>query len=680
MQTSLPTVPSSRVLTVLARLLPEGVPLPGVIVEITDERTGAQIAASQTNSEGAATVRLENVPALGSNILIRARRSSQEQRVSILLCNDTTVTVLFSNQAAATASCARLSGVDSLRFRTNTIPSSDSLIQNEPSGIVQYERCWSFVNTGNDSIRVSIPFQQVSPPFQLLSVSINNRVRNPQVESLVIPPAGTLSLCFSVSTVRSGDFTQEVPLSLQCQTTGEQGMYRLRLRALVVERKCECISSEFIVNIAERVPIGSTRELSNLAVYTNQLSCPVAVNILGIRTTQSSQQAEWELLEPSLGVLPQVLQVGERLTVRLRFRPRSVVSQPERLLIELRPQGAQQVCTLSIRLNGLACRNDCPILQTQSANIAFVPLPAVPSGTQESLTTRLDGSVFVAVPDLGMVAPVVRTYAIMNPATSCSISEVNIVTTFSDVYSSRFFTVSPTLLRLAPGETGFFQVRFVPPDAATFAMILNDPMRRTGTAEDSSFSVSIQLRSETCSQRLQVRARVSTIPDISPIINLRAYRQRTRLKPQEENEVYIFGEQSRRILRVPGSTSGIFPPPQGDIFVDVMNNDSSAVPPQLPTLNIVPRSRVTGVALWRASYPEQDFDNVAQTFRLYMSAPLGSFSMLPVNPQPGQVYAFRIGLGSVALLYVRRVDNGTEMNTNGQSGVEFRAIYPVLLR
>jgi len=681
MQTVTPANPTTRTLTVLARLAPDGALIPGVTIDVAEERSGEKFNTAVTNSEGAAILRLENIPVLGRNIVVSARRSGQEQRISALLCNDTTITLLFSNQSPATATCARLGGVDSLRFRTNTLPVSDSLIQNEPTGIGEYERCWSFVNSGSDTVLLPLSAQiRTSPPFHLVAASINGRSLSINADTLRVPPtSGVLSLCYAVSTALAGDFTSEVPLPLLCKS-GERGIFRLRLRALVVARTCECISSETSVSISERVPVGGTHESGNIAVYTNQLSCPVTVNLIGIRTAQSGQQAEWSLIEPLGSSFPQTLAPGARLAVRLRFAPRSISSQTERLLLEVRPQGIQNACTVAVRLNGQVCRNDCPLLLTQTASIPFVELPSMPSGVQELLSSRLDGNIFVAVPELGMMTSVVRTYSVLNPSTSCTVVDVNITPTFSDGYSSRFFTLSPRTLRILPGERGFFQVSFTPPDAATFAMILNDPARRTGTIADSSFSVGIELNTGTCVQRLWLSARVSNVPDISPILNLRAYRQRTRLKPQEENEVYIFGEQSRRILRLPNGLPGLFPPPLGDVYVDVTNNDSSARPPQTPTLHPVPSGRVSGIALWRENYAEQDFDNVTQTFRAYLVSPVAAFSTGGVRPLPGQVYAFRLGVGSVALLYVRRVDNGTETNTNGQSGVEFRAIYPIVGR
>jgi len=641
------------------------------------------MTSGTTGNEGSIVLRLENVPVVGRNVIVSASRGGQQQRVQALVCNDTTVTLLFSNQSPAVSNCARLDGLDSLRFRTENIPVSDSLIQYEPSGTAEYVRCWSFVNSGNDTITLPITAQiRNSTPFRLSAISINGRSFAAQLDTAHIPPSGTMSLCFAVSTANAGSFGAELPLGMFCRS-GERGVFRLRLRALVVAKSCECQSSETSVTTAERVAVGASQDVSNVVAYVNQLSCPVSVNVIGIRTQQglpSSVSPEWSLLEPDARAFPLQVAAGGRLTVRLRFAPRGLVSQGERLLLEIRPQTAQQVCTVAVRLHGVVCRNDCPIFQSQSTSTAFTALPAMPQGIEELVSSRLDGNVFITVPELGMMSSVTRTYSILNPSTSCTVSEVALTPSFSDQYSSRFFTISPRSLTIPPGERGFFQVTFTPPDAATFSMILTDPTRRTGTIADSSFSVGILLNTPTCSQRVTLRARVSNVPDISPILNLRAYRQRTRLKPQEENEVYVFGEQSRRILRLPGGSPGFFPPPSGDMYVDVLNNDSSATPPQPPTIHLVPSSRTNGIALWRANYAEQDFDNVHQTFRAYLASPVVSFGTTSIRQQMGQVYAFRMTGGNVALLYVRRVDNGTETNTNGQSGVEFRAIYPVVGR
>jgi len=43
------------------------------------------------------------------------------------------------------------------------------------------------------------------------------------------------------------------------------------------------------------------------------------------------------------------------------------------------------------------------------------------------------------------------------------------------------------------------------------------------------------------------------------------------------------------------------------------------------------------------------------------------------------VYAFKFSANTYALIFIRRVDNGSENTSSKQSGIEFRAVYPIYI-
>ena len=161
---------------------------------------------------------------------------------------------------------------------------------------------------------------------------------------------------------------------------------------------------------------------------------------------------------------------------------------------------------------------------------------------------------------------------------------------------------------------------------------------------------------------------------------MRAYSQRTRLAPEPENEVYYFGHDARTIIKSPGNRPGPYPPPRGHIWIDVDDTLPNANPPQEPILKSV--SGTLGMKIWRTNMLESDFTNVGNTYMAFVSDPNYSTGYTPgplTGLAPGNVIAFQMNQYMYALIYIRSIYNGTENNTNMQSGIEFRSIYPIYI-
>lgn len=617
-----------------------------------------------TNDQGLASFNV-TVPVFGSNYDVFATYNSLTQsKTNILICRDTLVVFIFDTTTVDNVDCGNLDGADTLVFIDDQ--GSSLLRQNTPDGINRYERCWNLTNSLSNTNDITVNIPNIPDPFRIESILVDGvPVSGSQV---TLPPGSTLTICFSVSTEQAGIFEQTIDLGMTCLTN--QGTYRLTLQAEVVEPACDCeeLPDSYTITFPDRLTVGSSGEHEEV-VLSNELPCTIIL-------TQDSfdGNGNWTVLSPNF---PQTLDPGESLTLRVRFTPTSAAAQGGTLNLTIDPQGGQNTCDFTVELEGEGCSNSCPLISTD--NLLFEVF-----GTEtivDTLSDRNDNRVFVSSGDelLARSSTVIRTYYVENPDTACQSIDVRINPQFADNYAQQYFEISPRILTLAPGETGSIQVTFTAPTLSEFQSI-TAARGNTGALADSLFKVVLQLTSPGCSQTIDDNAVVTVFPDISPIINLRAYNQRTPQKQIPENEVYSFGAQSRTINKGPNGENGEYPPLRGHIWIDVDNNDPAANPPQEPILNVT--SSNIEMKLWQNGYSEDDFANVPQLVTEFSSDPNydTGYSSDPIRGlNVGDVIAFRLGSGVYALVFIRRVDNGTENTSSRQSGIEFRSVYPIYI-
>jgi hypothetical protein len=648
----------------------ELLPLRGVDVVINETGLATDIANVQTNEQGIAIFGL-NIPLIGRNYDVRASFNNLLQvKQAVLVCRDTLVVFLFDNQNVPTIDCQTLNGRDSLIFLDET--GSREITQNTPQGVNRYDKCWSISNsvTNTESITATIPTIS-SDVISLSSIWLDGVSLPLTTKQVAIPAGGTLTLCFAVRTdVPPGTKVPAQPFELDLRCSTSQGKYRLDLRADIVEPVCDCntlSSDSYDLRLPVRVEVGKTLDHSE-SVFTNILPCTVTI-------TQASFEGNnaWTILGPTF---PVTLQPGQSLTLNVRFAPKQSGTTPGLLRLSLQPQGSGSPCDYDVNLEADGCSAGCPLISKSSIG-NYSPFGR--TSFIDTLSNRTDNRVFVNAPDVPPTTNSTGTgiYYVMNPDSACAEIVVNVMATPKDNYASQYYSVSPSILRLAPGESGIITVEFVAPLLNDFKTI-TQARGNTGKLTDSLFQITITLSSGNCTQKIEDNAVVTTYPDLSPIINLRAYSQRTPQKPLPEKEVYTFGNDSRTINKNQDGTGGEYPPLKGDIYVDVPDTNASANPPQEPIIKMVDPSITWTV--WKQNYPESQFDNVVELFNLFRSELPGitNWQTGPItNISVGDVIAFKLGSNVYALIYIRRIDNGTENTSSKQSGIEFRSIYPV---
>ncbi len=645
-------------------------PLANVNVKVNPSDGSAQQIEQITDFQGIARFTL-HLPIFGKNFDIIAQHNNRFQiKSNILICRDTLVIFVFDTSSIPSLDCNIIGSQDSVIFIDDNF--SRELQQNTPLNTNYYTQCKSFINLSQNQETLLIRLPQLnSNEFFISSISINGNLIYPFPSEINLAYGQVLTICFGARTnVTPNIYNYRFIINVTCDNQQQQII--LDLNSKIVAPTCTCDdirNNVYEFNLTQRVEVGtSTDHQEN--VFTNNTTCMISVSQESFEGNNA-----WSILFPSF---PLVLKPGESLNLRARFSPKNSIPTTGILRLKLRFDGTTQDCPFEVRLNGNGCSPACPLIsKTRSF---FRPFGTRLNEYIDTLSNRDDRRVLLRLPGQlsDQYTSAAATYYILNPDTACNEIIVNLSVTPQDADAARFFRVSPSILRLAPGEIGAIEVTFISPTFDEFTQIYQ---RRGGQQRliDSLFKIVINLTSLSCNHRIEDIAVVSKYPDISPIINLRAYAQRTPQKSEPENEVYFFGALSRTILKTPDGQAGPYPPDKGDIWVDVLNNNPSANPPQEPILKSV--NNTIGMKIWQRNYIEEDFSKVFNVYNQFMSDPNHSlgYSTAPLTGlQVGDVVAFKLNNFVYALIYIRRIDNGTENTSSKQSGIEFRSIFPIV--
>lgn len=681
MQTTMPIAGGTHTLTATAVLkqagdaASPGVPLPGVEVNMFDTDPAAANAPQRGVTDANGIVRFTFVvPAAGKAFDVTAKYVNAIQRIpSILLCADTVVHFVFDTTTPALIDCAALNARDTLIFINER--GDTALEQGMPLGTEKYERCWSVTNPASASGPVSIALASPGSPFSMTSAYVDG---TPVAASgtVSLAPGSSLSLCFAVSTRDTGILMQTIMLAVQCPSS--KGTIALTLRAHVVTPPCLCSAEDILLPHSTRIAVGDSTEFTD-QVYVNHLSCPVVIDLIAFNG-QDGLHA-WTLLSPAF---PVTVQPGGQLAITTRFAPRAAGATEDTLVLRITPRGGQP-CTVTAVLQASGCTGMCPQIVRNGTAVPFGQAMYVDTlwNPIDPTSNRLQVSVLSVSPPI--ITGVDTVYEITLDNTACAPVTVTLDMALTDTTSARFFTLSPSSITLQPGQTRSVTVHFTSPDITDFRAIV---ARRQSVGAphpvtaDSAFTCVLRMLAPGCTQVVRVVAVLTPYPPISPIINLRAYSQRTPFKPSPEDEVYTFGDAARVSLRtVEGD--GPYPPDKGDIYINVTDTTVSGVPP-LPPMLYLRNTRFVGMKKWKTGYLESDFDNVPATVIQFFATPgynIG-YTAGPLSPiATRDVIAFQYnsgGMDTYALMYVRAVLDGTENNSNKQSAIEFRAIYPVV--
>ncbi len=672
METSSPSDNNEREITVLVYNSSSGIksgktPIRGAEVRVFQGATNNPLR-TYTNSKGAAKFILK-VPVAGKNYNFTATYNNRSQsKNSTLICVDTTLIFIFDTTQVKELNCDELDRMETLVFTDGN--GSSQLKLNTPSNISRYEKCSAgLYNSGTQAIVMTLP--TVRQPFRRESVLLDGSPATIEHNQVTIKPGETLTMCFSVSTKELGEFSQTLSMPLEC-VDGRHGTYRITLLAVVVAPTCDCdeFADGFNFILTDRVEVGKSKDVKQV-IFTNTSPCNVSVNRISFNGNKG-----WTILAPKF---PVTVNAGRTLEITARFKALYSGTHYDTLSLELTPEGTDNKCSYYVNFEGDGCSSSCPFISLDG--FIFDQYSSAP--LIDTISDRTDKRVFFSMSNAEppINTTVSKMYYFMNPDSACTEIKLNVSLSYqrNDIYSPKYFTVSPQELSLAPGEVGVVQVTFVSPDIEELDKIVA-ARGNTGRTADSAFNVYLQVNSPHCSQRINATTVVTVFPDISPIINLRAYSQRTRLAPEPENEVYYFGANARTILKGRGNTPGAYPPQKGQIWIDVIDTLPTATPPQQPILKSI--SGTLGMKIWRTSMLESDFTNVGATYMAFVSDPSYStgYTAGPLtNLAPGNVVAFKINRYMYSLVYIRSIYNGTENNTNLQSGIEFRAIYPIYI-
>ena len=688
---------------------------PAAFAEIIVYEAGSgpdkEIARFQTNDQGAYTFRYVSPPA-GVNIRVVGIYKNERQNTDppvFLFCNDVTAHLSF---IGAPPVCCPNDTVVTYVFQDER--QRTDLIQNLPDKIAEYTltRTLFFFHCADPSQTLTVELPTVPAPFRIKEMRVNDRVV--QGTPVVLHDNEAFTVLFGVSTNAVGVFDKVIDFTVTCSDSAKSvHHFRVDLAATVLQFTCTCPrdSSTIFEPDASSIEVNTTRTYTGLFVTALPVECR-AFTIDSI--VSRDQQRSWDVLSPLPGASIEPT-AGLMLTVRARPVRAGVINDTFRIYYRL-ANGAP--CNARVVLQGLACRNMCPLLTkpvAQEMNAAkpvnidwgIVPFSPNSSCSATAAVTRSE-DVTLLIPDTSCCA------------TPAPVS-VTVIDSDPQKVNSRFLSVTGgNNLLLSRNSAQSLKITFTAPTVSQFEELFKTGLRiRQGTVADSEFTIQLRLSNSTCKdcqQLVTVRALVGTFIRISNVITLYAYGQNTPKLPdppvRKVCQIDCCGPNDPdvgHLTNLLNQTTKKFPypPDQGDFFVEVADSSYTFTPPQSPMLLRAPGSAFDKLVLFRLNYLERDFADVKRIINDLQATLTGNSSYftqaslpwnLPVSPatsvkpKPGEVYIMftqsnwtSTSTGNIipcdaALIYIRKIFLGNEANSfNDQSGIEYELIYPVIL-
>lgn len=683
-------------------------PAPNSEVKVYSSEDDKEIGTIKTDAKGFAKFAYA-APAIGMTCYVTGTYNDQFLRSNIFLfCNDTSIVLsCFEPEPPTPVNCSTLPQGSIVSYTFTNENNSEELIQLKPAGVGEYSACLTlFKNDGNQNINVTLP--TVAYPFRIKQVMVNGVLTN--LNPVTVKPGESITICFAVSTSNLGEFRTSPNLNfvLQCVDgpSGNTGSIVVDLYAKVVESLCECIVQTTIPTFNETisVPVGESQTYQ-YTIFTNP--CDKApINVKSI-TQSTPNTGEWTVAPSPFRTYPFSLDAGNNLVVNATFTPKFATTTPATFTIEYTLENGVN-CNYNFVVEGKGCLDICPLINDS----VFNPNKTINYLIYENYSNP--ARVKFSYNEFCSYGKVINTadFKIKISDSSCFTppATINVVIrdTESTKISSKYFTVTPTpTLYVNQGSETSLNVSFTSPTIEDFQQIFAQGLRpATGSIVDSTFTIYIDLYVSgysNCKQTIKVQAIVTQSPKISPIRNLRAYSQKTDLKPVPEFEVckvdttlaLIFTSQPGYVFSLRDAKgNGPVPPTMGDFYFEV-DNPTVFNPPHEPKFYFTNSSEYSKIKLFARNYIESSFDGIAQIVNDLQSAyeassgtyfTTGGLSIPVSGLQNGDVYVIYNdsywGRGVpclIALVYIREVKNSTENNTNHQAAIEFRLITPVQL-
>ncbi len=675
-----------------------------------------QVATLTTDANGSA-VHTGDWPVAGVQIKVVGTFSGMiafSQPEFIKYCRDTSVTVCFDSRPPNDICCDAVN--DSLNLTFLDERGSSELRKNMPKDLKRYTMPLSIARNSCRETNLCLFIDSLpSAPFTIFQAFVVSGTQPRMVtlpmsrdNPVVLHPGEILNVVFAAGTENVGMFHGDFLFRATCCDSAQPpSTIRVRCDARVVEMQCACPSQKSYNFTAGATPIAAGRDaLFDFVIDDFPAECdPIILDSVKAVTTPV---VAWRILN----TLPEAHHNG-RVVLRTTFSPTAACDCKDTCTLYLHLANGVP-CTLTVYFSGRGCLDSCPTLELDKEKLGFSTSPWRIAGKNVAFSSPECRSTEVSTNTILLG---------LNEGSCCAQMRVGIDVRDDEAtkVASRYFVVTPRSSIAVPrGGSGALTVRFTAPTLLEFNTLFTDGSRvRTGTAADSTFTIRILLSSTdcgiTCSQEIIYSVEVSQASALSPIGNLRAFRQVTDLVSIPAFEVCHVDSAGIGRTRGMGDGQGraVYPPYYGDIWVDV-EDPSIAFPPlpkKDPVLLRSTGSAFTHIRRIATNYPENNFVTI-QPIRLYLqsllagnpgylNAPSLPFTLpitaASIRPVPGEVYLLSVDSRyqstnpelngatlscQMALLYVRSrtVGQGEEnANTNHQSGIEFRIIYPVLI-
>jgi hypothetical protein len=663
---------------------PTNIPIPNVTVIAIDPASGDSVDKRKTDNSGYAQLEFE-APAVGHKFDINAvnykfcnnETIALKQVLSIFpCCKDTAIAFYFDQSCPPDLKCENLANLsDTLKILDEN---GSSKITQTTTSKYYTGFLTLFVNTGDLPIKATIPPASSFAPYELISPAAGSTV--------VLQKGEALSISVQLNAKNPlGIYVRNMLIQLSCQDGTAQ--VNVNLPAEIIPPACECLAlgTKLINKESEGGIIGQPIDYFGEKIFdNNKQNCVDSI----ISIISKTNYGEWKVINYN-----KIIHYNEGLYVDFRFTPKFNYVQQDTFVVTY--STGSKICSMLIVTRGKGCVNACPKINPY--NTGFIDF-------NDKVQVDISQTVRFSNTKCGSTIESNYNIPIYLDANSCD-DNITVNVAIEDKEASklaaRFYKISTSPIYLNRGNTSSLVINFVSPTISEFDDIFTSGKRtRTGKLVDSMFTMYITLTPSKAGCEVQ-KIKITYILNTEPVATkpnlLHAYNEVSD-KVQNPKKLVCWFDKVKNASTsefIDKTKKGLYPPDDGDFYIDVDNNSQSLVKKE-PYIKLCKQGNyvMDRMKYWR-NMPEPQYTNIKGVITLLsndfksnpnlFSANYGTQAGGNGTPlQTGDVFIFYSDATNdngvpcyMGLLWIAAINYGIESDQYHLTGITFQLIYPV---